>query len=263
MHLEADQSDEDEMPEEGDGEVDYEAFEIDAETERDFNRFESLRVTKDVIATNKAALISEVGSNASCTGIDLDPSVRAMYEGVRDILSKYRSGKLPKAFKVVPKLRNWEQILQVLEPEKWSSAAMYQATRIFASNLSDKMAQRFYNLVLLPRVRDDLAEYKSLNFHLTQALIKAIYKPSAFMKGIILPLLVSGTCTLREATIIGAIVAKSTIPVSYSAAAMAKIAEMDYTGANSIFLRIFFDKKYALPYQAIDAVVDHFLRYRI
>ena len=31
-------------------------------------------------------------------------------------------------------------------------------------------------------------------------------------------------------------------------------------GANSIFLRHFFDKKYALPYRVIDAVVYHFLR---
>jgi essential nuclear protein 1 len=34
-----------------------------------------------------------------------------MYEGVRDVLAKYRSGKLPKAFKIVPSLKNWEQIL--------------------------------------------------------------------------------------------------------------------------------------------------------
>lgn len=51
------------------------------------------------------------------------------------------------------------------------------------------MAQRFYNLVLLPRVRDDLAEYKRLNFHLYQALRKSLFKPGAFMKGILLPLL--------------------------------------------------------------------------
>lgn len=65
---------------------------------------------------------------------------------------------------------------------------MYQATRIFASNLKDNMAQRFYNLVLLPRIRDDITEYKRLNFHLYQALRKALYKPGAFMKGILLPL---------------------------------------------------------------------------
>lgn len=44
---------------------------------------------------------------------DIDPRVQHMYEGVRDVLKKYRSGKLPKAFKIVPKLRNWEQILYI------------------------------------------------------------------------------------------------------------------------------------------------------
>lgn len=137
---------------------------------------------------------------------------------------------------------------------------MYQATRIFASNLKEKMAQRFYNLVLLPRVRDDLAEYKRLNYHMYQALRKALFKPGGFMKGILLPLLESGTCTLREAIIIGSVIAKNSIPMLHSSAALLKIAEMDYTGANSIFLRIFFDKKYALPYRVVDAVVFHFLR---
>lgn len=49
-----------------------------------------------------------------------------MYEGVRDVLQKYRSGKLPKAFKMIPHLVNWEQILYITEPTTWSAAAMYQ-----------------------------------------------------------------------------------------------------------------------------------------
>jgi len=71
----------------------------------------------------------------------------------------------------------------------------------------------------------------------------------------------SGTCTLREAIIIGSVIARNSIPVLHSSAAILKIAEMDYTGANSIFLRIFFDKKYALPYRVVDAAVFHFLGY--
>ena len=42
-----------------------------------------------------------------------------------------------------------------------------------------------------------------LNFHLYQALRKALFKPGAFFKGFLLPLCESGNCTLREATIIG------------------------------------------------------------
>lgn len=81
------------------------------------------------------------------------------------------------------------------------------------------------------------------------------------MKGILLPLLESGDCTLREAIIVGSVVARNSIPILHSSAAILKIAEMDYTGANSIFLRIFFDKRYALPYRVVDAVVFHFLRF--
>lgn len=82
----------------------------------------------------------------------------------------------------------FKELFFALDPEKWSAAAMYAATRIFTSNLTDKMAQRFFNLVLLPRVRDDIAEYKKLNFHLYQALRKALFKPGAFFKGFLLPL---------------------------------------------------------------------------
>lgn len=122
------------------------------------------------------------------------------------------------------------------------------------------MAQRFYSLVLLPRIRDDIAEYKRLNFHLYMALRKALFKPAAFFKGLLLPLCESRTCTLREAIVIGSVLGKNSIPMLHSAAALLKIAEMEYSGANSIFLRILLDKKYALPYRVIDAVVDHFVR---
>ncbi|XP_003700691.1 bystin [Megachile rotundata] len=248
----------------------YEDIQINEEDERAIEMFMSkdpapMKTLADIILEKLTEKKTEIETQFSDVGSmqmqELDPRVKTMYEGVRDVLSKYRSGKLPKAFKIVPSLRNWEQILYITDPTKWSAAAMYQATRIFASNLKEKMAQRFYNLVLLPRIRDDIAEYKKLNFHLYQALRKALFKPAGFMKGILLPLLESGTCTLREAVIIGSVIAKNSIPILHSSAAILKIAEMDYTGANSIFLRIFLDKKYALPYRVIDAVVFHFIRF--
>ncbi|NXN62242.1 BYST protein, partial [Rynchops niger] len=209
--------------------------------------------------TEVATALSEM---SGCPMPQLDPRVLEVYKGVREVLSKYRSGKLPKAFKIIPALSNWEQILYITEPETWTAAAMYQATRIFSSNLKERMAQRFYNLVLLPRIRDDIAEYKRLNFHLYMALKKALFKPAAWFKGILIPLCESGTCTLREAIIIGSILTKCSIPVLHSSAAMLKIAEMQYSGANSIFLRLLIDKKYALPFRVVDALVFHFLAFR-
>lgn len=245
-------------------------LEVNEEDERALEKFMTkdpvpMRTLADIIMEKLTEKKTEIETQFSDAGTlqmqELDPRVKVMYQGVRDVLAKYRSGKLPKAFKIIPTLRNWEQILYITEPPRWSAAAMYQATRIFASNLKEKMAQRFFNLVLLPRIRDDLAEYKKLNFHLYQALRKALFKPAGFMKGILLPLLESGTCTLREAVIISSVIAKNSIPMLHSSAAMLKIAEMDYTGANSIFLRIFLDKKYALPYRVVDGLVFHFLRF--
>ena len=115
---------------------------------------------------------------------------------------------------------------------------------------------------------------------------KALFKPGAFFKGFLLPLcevcivfrhvyancivlmplkwfyvvFQSGTCTLREAIIISSSLSKNSIPMLHSAAAILKIAEMDYNGANSIFLRTLLDKKYALPFRVVDAVVFHFLK---
>ena len=139
---------------------------------------------------------------------------------------------------------------------------MFQATRIFASNLNAKMAQRFFHLILLPRVRDDFQETKKLNYHLYMSLKKALYKPAAFFKGILLPICEARDCSLREAAIIGSVLTKVSIPMLHSSAALLKIAEMEYSGVNSLFIRVLLDKKYALPFRVIDALVFHFIRFQ-
>ncbi|GAB0099771.1 Bystin [Sergentomyia squamirostris] len=248
----------------------FDDVKVSEEDEKAIEMFKNISGAKtktlsEIIMEKIAAKQSELHTQLSDVGSlkieELDPRVREMYEGVKDVMKKYRSGKVPKAFKVIPKLRNWEQILYITEPQHWSAAAMYRGTRIFSSVLSHPMAQRFYNLVLLPRIRDDLCEYKRLNSHLYAALRKALFKPAAFFKGIILPLLESGDCTLREAIIFGSVIARNQIPVLHSSACLLKICEMEYSGANSIFIRILLDKRYALPYRVVDAAVFHFLRF--
>jgi hypothetical protein len=59
------------------------------------------------------------------------------------MLRRYKSGKLPKAFKMLPGLSSWEDYLYLTRPEEWSPHAVYAATRIFASNLNAAMAQRY------------------------------------------------------------------------------------------------------------------------
>ena len=107
---------------------------------------------------------------------------------VGKLLNKYTAGGMPKAIKSVPTMANWEDVLYLMEPENWSPNAMYQATRIFASNMPVKQAGRFYRLVLLPRVREDIRKNKRLHFALYQSLKKCLYKPAAFFRGILFPL---------------------------------------------------------------------------
>ena len=81
-------------------------------------------------------------------------------------MKTYRSGKLPKAFKIIPMVANWEELLFLTQPHSWSPNATSEATKIFASNFNSKMAQRFYSLVLLDNVRANIQKFKKLNVHL-------------------------------------------------------------------------------------------------
>ena len=163
---------------------------------------------------------------------DMDPRVVEVYRGVGALLARYKSGKVPKAFKIIPALANWEEVLYLTAPEAWTPHATFQATRLFASNLNAKMAQRFFNLVLLPRVRADILANRRLHFTLFCALKKATYKPAAFFKGLLLPLCQAGNCNLREAVIMSAVISRASIPMLHSAAALLKLAEMEYSGTN-------------------------------
>ena len=188
----------------------------------------------------------------------MPPKVVEVYTDIGKILSRYTSGKLPKAFKVIPSLSNWEQVLYLTRPDLWTPQAMYAATRIFASNLNPKMAQRFYYLVLLDACRADVQSNKKMNYHYYMSLKKAVYKPAAFFKGILLPLC-KEECTLREAAIVASVLQRVSIPVHHSAVAIHKLAQMrEYNGAASIFIKTLLNKKYSLPAPVIASLVRHF-----
>lgn len=243
--------------------------EINEEDEADLRRFmnpnpKERRTLADIISeklAEKKTAMTEIMSEAPVDA-ELDDSVKQHFIQIGEVLSHYRSGKLPKGFKVMPSFPNWQQLVELTRPDKWTAASMYAATRIFVSNLPKYHFKDFCHLLLLPRIRDDIAEYRRLNFHLFQSLHKAIYKPGDFYEGIVLPLCESGDCTLREALIVAGVLSQTSIPVGYSAAALILISKMEYNGANSIFMKTILNKKYSLPLSAIDAVVEHFIRFK-
>ncbi|KAJ1943727.1 snoRNA-binding rRNA-processing protein, partial [Linderina pennispora] len=271
------ESDDDEALEEEDEEVyEYEEEELEGEDAAIFERFmpeaprerqnladmimAKIKQHEEAKAAGTAAMDESEAQRPTPRG--LDPKIVQVYSKIGELLSRYRSGAVPKAFKIISSIRNWEEVLYLTQPENWTPQATFQATRLFVSNMKPKQAQKFLNFVILDRVRDDIAENRKLNYHLYMALKKALYKPAAFFKGILFPLCESGSCTLREAVIIGSVLVKVSVPVLHSAAALLHLAEMDYTGPASVFIRILLDKKYALPYKVVDSLVFHFLRFK-
>lgn len=116
--------DEDEEDEEDKLEPDtyYENIEVDKDDEKAIEMFMSdnpapRRTLADIIMERITEKHTELETRFSDAGtlqvLDLDPRVKQMYEGVRDVLKHYRAGKLPKALKIIPNLRNWEQILYI------------------------------------------------------------------------------------------------------------------------------------------------------
>ncbi|KAG8631702.1 hypothetical protein KVT40_000842 [Elsinoe batatas] len=202
--------------------------------------------------------------------IELPAKVVEVYTQVGLILSRYKSGKLPKPFKILPTLPQWDTLLSITRPESWSANAYYEATKLFISS-RPALAQAFLHDILLPKVREEQSDSKKINVHLYKSLKKALYKPACFFKGFLFPLVESGTCTLREAHVIGSVLTRVSIPVLHSAAALYRLCEVaaeqmsvntEAGGATNIFIRVLLEKKYALPFKVVDALVFHFLRFR-
>ena len=98
--------------------------------------------------------------------------------------------------------------------QNWSPQATYEATIMFSSNLNASLAEKFYSHILLPCVRADIKKSNKLNIHYYKSLKKAIFKPSGFFKGIIIPL--SDSNTAKEASIIGYIVNNKGVSITAS-----------------------------------------------
>lgn len=208
----------------------------------------------------------------------LPPKVVQVYTQIGQLLSRHRSGPLPKPFKILPTLPSHQipLLLSITEPMSWTPHAHFASVRLFIS-AKPNIATPYLRDILLPRIRDDIAETKKLHTHLYGALKKALYKPACFFKGVLFPLLdgtaEGGECTLREAHILGSVLTRVSVPVLHSAAALLRLCDVSAdrfstrvddgaAGAVNTFVRVLLSKKYALPYKVVDALVLHFARFK-
>ncbi|KAH8584653.1 bystin En1p like adaptor domain [Cryptosporidium sp. chipmunk genotype I] len=199
----------------------------------------------------------------TCQNSNIPEKVIQVYTSIGGWLSKYKSGKLPKAFTIIPKLENWEDVVYLTDPHNWSPNVMNEAVRIFSSNLSPKDSLKFYFKILYPTIRTNISQnYGKLNYHYYQALKKAMFKPAAWFKGILLPLAEDETCTIKEAIIIGSILSKVSIPVLHAAAAIIKLSQIKtWNTCQTHFIMVLLCKKYSMPKKVVDELVDSFTKF--
>lgn len=276
----------DEEPEEGWEEWDQGIDEMNEEDQRILNMFSAgkERNLADLIMEKFKQNSANAGTENSVAPTDhagphesgLSEKIVQVYEKVGLLLSRYKSGKLPKAFKILPSLKNWFQILPITQPDSWTDHSLMQATRLFVSNLKPKDAQLFLREILLPRFRLAMAQYsagevslkghKKISIQLYMALKKGLYKPAAFFKGILFPLLQEG-CTLKEAMILSSVLKKSSVPVLHASAALMKLvsssamSQEEYNPSTSVFIGTLLDKRFALPYRVLEECYKYFVKY--
>lgn len=120
------------------------------------------------------------------------------------------------------------------------------------------MAQRFYNVILLPAVHRNIETYKKLNYHLYMAVKKSMFKTGAFFKGFLLPLAIEANT--REAIIIGSILQKMSINALDVAAALVKMTQYEYKLGNGYFIKVLLSKRYTLPTIVLDNLINYFCK---
>lgn len=201
--------------------------------------------------TEKMALFSE--------------STKKLFRDVGLYMSKYKSGKLPKALRTIPNLKNWLDILWLTRPESWSANGVAAVTPMFVSgSVNQVQCRKFMTHVLLPAVLKDLdANDGRLNVHLFNALCTCLLRqPAIFFKAVYFPVVLKeeDDCTYKEAVIMSAVVAKQSFPGIHAAAALIKMCRHQ-PQSNQLFycmLRLI-QKKHDLPVSAIKIVTKYFL----
>lgn len=206
-------------------------------------------------------------------GVELKPAVSKeviiVYKKIGQFLAKYRSGKLPKPFKIIPTLRNWEEVLYYTNPADWTPQATNAAVRLFTTVLKPKHAQRFFNLVLAPKVSHQIAKDGKLGYHLYDALRRAIYKPTAFFKGLVLPIAAGQEVATfpgqnpaplsKEVIVYASILSRIHIPQMHAAVTLLQLTKiLPFNPYNVLLMKVLLNKNFSLPIPVLEGIFAYF-----
>ncbi|ORE10651.1 Bystin-domain-containing protein [Rhizopus microsporus var. microsporus] len=171
-----------------------------------------------------------------------NPKVAEIYKRLGMFLSRYKIGKLPRSFKIMPMLKNWEEVIYLTQPDHWTPQAMYEASKLFMSHNTVQM-QNFISYVLFPYTRQRITN--NSNYHLEYpvflALQTALLNARIFTLGYLKPLCESGECTAMEASVIGCIMALHTklkpVPILWS------LMSLPFSIPTTLFILVALERK--------------------
>lgn len=186
-----------------------------------------------------------------------DPVISQAFQETGEVLSKYRSGPLPKILKGVPASVVWAAALELTAPSSWTPHATLEVTKYFVMQLPEDQAAIYLQDFLLPRLREALIGKSKLPVQLFEALGKATYKPRAFLKGLVFPCTLEA-CPTALVRVLTSSLRQGSVPVKVAAPAIYKLASQEWSPTVSAFLGALLDKGYTLPVSAVEQVVRHY-----
>ena len=207
-----------------------------------------------------------------------DPEIRAVYIKIGEMLSRYRNGKIPESFSVLPRVEQWEDLLRLTRPDKWTPHAMLKTVNIFVGAPESARTLHFFKYYLLPCVLREIAQKGKLSYQLYEALKKGLFRPALWFRGILFPFMrgeyqltsrlgtrpdpeIVNKGTIKQAQILASVIMKKSIPNLHASAAILKSLQYPYNGPVGVIIKIFVDKKFALPLSVINALAAYFPRF--
>jgi essential nuclear protein 1 len=198
---------------------------------------------------------------------------------------------------MLPRLENLDEVLFYTNPHEWSPQSIYEAVKLFISNLASMDAAKFLSSYLLPKVRDNIVKrHGKLDVHLFQAMKKCAFKPAAFVNGkkeekmmMIFPEFFLGILfpwagptssnrslvSLKEVSILCSVLSRISLPQLHGAACLVRLCETNapnrtgnnagsvgYCNSTSLVITALLNKKYNLPPIAVIAVARYFLSFK-
>ncbi|KAM7533830.1 hypothetical protein Aperf_G00000115587 [Anoplocephala perfoliata] len=178
---------------------------------------------------------------------------------LKDVLTHYRSGPLPKTVKMLPHLPGYDNLLEMLAPLEWTNHVYPKIVKVFASK-GGEQAMHFYENYLLPKVRSDIAANHHLCVQLFDALILSIFRTQEFLSSIFLPWIRS-EMTKTEGVILAHLVKKASIRAHFASVALVLALEEDFSIPRSLVIEAILNKRYFLPEKAIGCLIKYFVSF--